>query len=257
MRIAMLSSGSKGNATLIQTKTHLILLDCGISRRALMTKMAELGVSLDALDAVILSHEHDDHTRGLKQLLKHQTPLLLSHAMTLEHLNGVVPSLQEPLTPGVKTMLGSLEILPFQVSHDAVAPLGFKLTEEGRSMVHITDTGFIPQTAHAPLSNAEVYVMESNYDAGLLYASPRPHHLKKRIDSVKGHLSNLDAAYHLAHMVGPSTHSVIFAHLSEDCNTPSHTLETFYEVFQDYALSTQAVQTYCASAKVVTPCIHV
>lgn len=257
MRLTVLSSGSKGNATLIQTKTHTVLLDCGLSRRALTLRLAALGVSIDNVDAIMISHEHDDHTRGLAQVLKHHPCPLYTHPLTLEALKGLEIEEPRPLIPGEVCHLGSLDIHPFQVSHDAVAPLGFKLMEEGRSLVHITDSGFIPHTAHKVLSNAHVYVMESNYDPGLLFSSSRPYHLKSRIDSVKGHLSNVDASYHLAHMVGPNTHSVVFAHLSEDCNSPYKTLETFYQVFQEYALATTHITTHCANAQHPTPWIHV
>ncbi len=257
MRLTLLSSGSKGNATLIQTDTHTVLLDCGLSRRALSLRLQTLGLHLEDLDAIILSHEHDDHTKGLAQVLKHHPCPLYSHALTLQALAPLVIPQPHPVHPGEVVHLGSLEILPFQVSHDAVAPLGFKLSEAGRSVVHLTDSGFIPQTAHAPLANAEVYVLESNYDPALLFSSMRPYHLKSRIDSVKGHLSNVDAAYHLAHMVGPNTHSIVFAHLSEDCNSPSRTLETFYTVFSEYALATTHLTTLCANAQHPTPWIHV
>ncbi len=234
MKMAILGSGSKGNATVIQTAQTTLLIDCGLGPRLLAERLRDFDLTVRDIDAIFISHEHDDHIKGLKSIFRVHTPVVFTHALTLEALEENIHGYVTPCAAGTPFVYQDIQLTPFQTSHDAIAPLGVIVEAQGRRLVHLTDTGFIPQTAYPYLAGSHAYVLEANYDAQLLFASARPYHLKKRIDSVKGHLSNVDASYHLAHFVQAQTHTVVFAHLSEDCNHPDLVVETADRVLKEY-----------------------
>lgn len=236
MKMAILGSGSKGNATVIQSAHTTLLIDCGLGPRLLTQRLADFNLTFQDIDAIFISHEHDDHIKGLKSIFRHHTPVLFTHELTIEALDPSVHPYITSCMAGTAFHFQDVTLTPFQISHDAVAPLGVIVEAEHRRLVHLTDTGFIPQAAYPYLAGAHAYVLEANYDAQLLFNSARPYHLKKRIDSVKGHLSNVDASIHLAHLVQSHTHTVVFAHLSEDCNRPDLVVETADRIFQEYRI---------------------
>jgi phosphoribosyl 1,2-cyclic phosphodiesterase len=127
-------------------------------------------------------------------------------------------------------------VYPLSISHDASDAVGYVIYHKDKKLVYITDIGYLPQKDYELLSNADMYVFESNYDVTLLFTSNRPFYLKQRIDSVKGHLSNTDSAYNLAQLVGPNTRHIILAHPSRECNTKELALETINEVFAEYGI---------------------
>jgi len=239
MEVIVLASGSKGNATFIKTQETKILIDAGISLRMLKKRLSEHQETIDDLDAVFLTHEHSDHTKGLSTLFNNTRAILYTSALTFDALNGLI-SIDRfmPLEPGEALQFKDLSIEAFEASHDAVHALGFIMHNgTDKQLVYVTDTGFISKDLYPKIKDASMYIFESNYDVALLFNSGRPYYLKRRIDSVKGHLSNADAAYHLSQLVGSNTKAIVLAHRSEDCNTDEHCLQTIADVFEDYALN--------------------
>jgi len=239
MEVIVLGSGSKGNATFIKTAESKILIDAGLSYRMMNTRLKAHGESLEDLDAVFLTHEHSDHTKGLATLFKYTRAILYTSSDTFHALNGLV-SIDRFEVIEIDTALKfkDISIEAFETSHDAAHALGFNVHNGSkRNLVYVTDTGYIDKALYPKLKDAAMYIFEANYDVTLLFNSERPYYLKRRIDSVKGHLSNADAAYHLVQLIGANTKAIILAHASEDCNTENHCIETFEEVFDDYAMS--------------------
>ncbi len=238
MEITVLASGSKGNATFIKTKQTNLLIDCGISHRQIKLRMQEKAPLLNDLDAILLTHEHSDHIKGLYQTLKQTNAPLYTAKKTYNSIKQTLDMNHEftPIEEDNAFMLGDLVITPMKTSHDASHSLGFVITHGEKKLVYITDTGFLQETQFGQIKNADAYLMEANYDVAMLFDSQRPFYLKKRIDSVKGHLSNADAAYYLSQLIGDNTKNIILAHPSEECNTEACALSTINDVFNAYEI---------------------
>lgn len=256
MEVTVLASGSKGNATHIRTDHGTFLVDAGISYKQLKTRMRSRNIA-GPLDGVFLTHEHSDHTKGLHQLIKrtgvplyafkstHKAAGLKKNTLPEDHTHIDIPAFGD-------FKIGGLTITPVRTSHDAAHGLGFIFEEDGKRLVYITDTGFIDERDFDLLKNADMYIFESNYDISMLYESERPHHLKQRIDSVRGHLSNTDSAYYLSRLVGERTTRIILAHPSEDCNTEACALSTLRDVFTSYEIDLDRYEVHVANQHIPT-----
>lgn len=232
MRITVLASGSKGNATLIEFGNQQYLIDCGLTYRQLKLRLEKQGKTLDHLKGIFITHEHRDHVSGLRVLLNnHQVPIYLSE--------GTYKGLDKRFTGPIDTRLIHLlreeemvdmdgfQVLPFNTYHDAIEPLGYKFIEASHSFVYMTDTGYFPLRKYDLIRNATVYMLESNYESEMLLESSRPWMLKRRILDDRGHLSNEDSANLLLEVLGDQTSTIILAHLSEDCNIDHVAKETY------------------------------
>lgn len=239
MEITVLASGSKGNCTVLKTEAVTLLIDAGISYKRIKGHLATQGIETTALDAVLLTHEHIDHVKGLERVLQETPATLYATSATFNHLHEKTtkvlnPERHQPVHSGLSFMLGNLIITPVRVSHDAVDAIGFIIREGDKTLVYMTDLGYLPAEDYPSIANADMYIFEANYDVSLLFSSARPHYLKRRIDSVRGHMSNTDSAYHMCHLIGPRTKTIVLAHPSEECNTARHVLQTYRDVFRDY-----------------------
>jgi len=239
MDITVLASGSKGNATIVQTKQTTLLIDAGISHLQVRKRIVNHGLDVKSIDGVFVTHEHSDHIKGLDVLVRKEqcvsymtkdTFSALPHALQ-ETLSQVGLVLIEPYQ-GIKH--GDIDLIPFSVSHDSSDAVGYVLYSQGKKLVYCTDIGYLPDRDFDLLKGANAYIFEANYDVTLLFTSARPFYLKQRIDSVKGHMSNTDSAYNMASLVGVNTSHIILAHPSEECNTAELALETYKEVFEEY-----------------------
>mgnify|MGYP000628051303 CR=1 FL=1 len=232
MRITVLASGSKGNATLIEFEDDQYLIDCGLTYRQLKLRLEKQKKALTNLKGIFLTHEHRDHVSGLRVLLnKHQVPIYLSegtHKGLDKRFTGFIDEkLIYYLTEEKLLDFGHFSVFPFYTYHDAIEPLGFKFIEGEHSFVYMTDTGYFPLRKYDLLKNASAYMIESNYESEMLLESERPWMLKRRILDDQGHLSNEDSANLLLDLIGDRTKTIILAHLSEDCNLPSVALDTY------------------------------
>ncbi len=239
MEITVLASGSKGNATLIKKGDTTILIDAGISYLQLQKRLAFHQVNIEKIDAVLVTHEHSDHIKGLDVLLRKEkaTVFLTEHtlkATPIKLQETIFSNSYQLIESYQKFVLDEIEIIPFSVSHDSSDAVGFVLYHDGKKIVYCTDIGYLPDRDFDLLKGANLYIFEANYDVTLLFTSARPFYLKQRIDSVKGHMSNTDSAYNMASLVGLNTEHIILAHPSEECNTEELAIETYREVFAEY-----------------------
>lgn len=230
MQVAVLSSGSKGNSTLIQTKNTKVLIDLGVTKSYTEEKLEELEVDPREIKAILITHTHVDHIQGLKVFLKKYHPKLYVNKVILSLLNEYIDDFDYVLYETPNFMIGDLEITVIKTSHDAKGSVGFIVKNEDKSLVYITDTGYINNKYFEKLSNHNLYIFESNHDVEMLMNGRYPFHLKKRILSDKGHLSNADAAYYLSEFIGDNTNTIVLAHLSDDNNTYDAALDTLNEV---------------------------
>lgn len=222
MRVSVLSSGSKGNTTYIESKNAKILIDVGNTAKYIKEKLEDIGVEPEELDAVLITHTHIDHVKGLKVFeKKYNIPVYLTDIMlkSLDFIDKYV-LLDDEFD------IKDIHINSIKTSHDAPDSRGYVLSSENKSVVYITDTGYINKKYFDILKNRNLYIMESNHDVEMLNNGNYPFSLRQRILSDKGHLSNYDSAKYLCSFIGDNTKYVLLAHLSEDNNTEELAYET-------------------------------
>ena len=238
MRFVVVQSGSKGNATLVIDQGRVLLIDMGVGLRVLKEALAKENLNLYNINAMLLTHEHWDHTTGIRYLPP------LSIYCTKETLNN--ENVVE-LEPYKEFQIEHFKITPVSTSHDVRNPLGFVIENSEEKLVYLTDSGKITVKSLQKLKNADYYIIESNHDPEMLMATNRPMMLKRRILSTKGHLSNEQSATYMAKCVGDKTKEIILAHLSEEANCPEVALETYRKVFEDANISLENIRLTCAN----------
>lgn len=217
MKFEVLSSGSKGNTTFISTNETKILIDCGNTCKYVCEKLKSININPNELDAIFITHTHKDHISGLKVFLhKYNIKVYLTEKM----LNDLPYVENYELINIDDIIIKDMKIEIIKTSHDAPDARGYIINGNNKSLVYITDTGYINNKYHSMLENRDAYIFESNHDVELLNNSSYPFALRKRILSDKGHLSNHDSSVYLSKFIGNNTKYILLAHLSEENNTP-------------------------------------
>lgn len=232
MKIKVLASGSKGNCSLIETASARFLIDIGITYQRLKKELEKMNLNLDDIDALFLTHAHNDHTSGLKVLLKHTNFKIYANKDIIKELTVDINKERIELYDSIMH-LNSTELTIFKTSHDAKGSVGFLITDDGSSLVYITDTGYLNRKYFKLLTNRNIYYIESNHDEKMLMDGPYPYYLKQRILSDEGHLSNETTSKYLKKLVGDSTKYIILAHLSEHNNKEELAYTTTRVALQD------------------------
>ena len=228
MTLHTLSSGSQGNCLLLSDGGTHILVDAGISTRRIKVGLAQLELSMDELDGILITHEHTDHISGLATLIKHHTvPLYASPGTARQlayRLAGVEPLLR-PQDPGTEFCIGSCRVTAFATSHDAAQSMDYRIDGSG-SVGILTDTGYVTPEAEETLPGVGLLVLESNHDEEWLLSGPYPYYLKQRILGARGHLSNAAAGAFARRLAEGGTRQFVLAHLSRENNTPERARQT-------------------------------
>lgn len=218
LKISPLFSGSRGNCTLVQSDKFNILLDAGYHYKQIVTRLAELGVSLADINAIVLTHEHSDHisalpylTRGLQAQV--YAPQAICDVVMQRTYCSQVTGISACFT------LDDIVIDVYQCSHDSIDCVGYKFTYNGESVASVTDTGCTDDKLIEFLSPCKGILIESNHDVDMLQNGTYPYMLKKRILSDYGHLSNNQTAQVIAMLKGSNVRHIVLAHLSEQNNT--------------------------------------
>lgn len=220
IKIFALGSGSKGNCTLITDGKTKLLLDAGLNPNVIVKKLNMLGYALNDIDGLLITHEHDDHVRSVEAF----SPFLpiYSHPDTLEQVVKRHPIPLKHLMEIEETDLsiGTLDVTPFAVSHDAAHPYGYSVRDWESKFTYITDTGYISKGMMKAARGSGIVMLESNHDRELLLRGKYPEYLKRRILSERGHLSNEESACAAFDLLCNGTDRIILAHISENNNLP-------------------------------------
>lgn len=221
VEVRSLGSGSSGNALLIIADGMTVVVDCGITPRTFATVLRAAGFELGKVDAVLLSHEHVDHVRGLPPLLRNGTPVI-STAGTARAA-GVPTRNWHELRPDVQLRVGGLVVTALPVAHDAAEPCGFLIEATETRVCVLTDLGSVSDALRDPIADADLIVLEANHDEAMLRRGPYPPHLIRRILSAKGHLSNATSADLLTSALRSDARlrTIWLAHLSTTNNRPA------------------------------------
>jgi phosphoribosyl 1,2-cyclic phosphodiesterase len=225
MQLTILGTGSSGNCAVVTTDSTTLLVDVGLSARQTVEGLDLLGLKLEDLDGILLTHEHQDHIRGLEVLSRFGALPLFCTGPTQEYLlrnlHFKTPPAWNLIQTGSIIEYRDLQIENFPVTHDAVDPVGYVLTSAKARLGILTDLGTITELIRDRLRGSTALFVEANYDPQLLEAdTKRPWTTKQRIASHYGHLSNDQAAELVGEIAHPGLKTVVLGHLSEDCNSP-------------------------------------
>ena len=238
IHLLFIRSGSKGNATLIDSGNALIQIDMGVPLKYIREGCSLLGKTLKDIQGVFYTHNHSDHIKDAHKLRKYCPAYADKEtADWAEH----------PLYPGVGEQIGDLLVFPFSVSHDAPNPLNFLIYCGDTRVAYITDTGYLSEENLHLIKDCDYYLIESNHDIKMERNSGRPRYLINRVLGEFGHLSNIDSALYMSELVGPKTKGIYLGHLSDDCNTHEIALETHRRVYEEKGIDWTKLDLRCTS----------
>ena len=230
MKISVLASGSKGNCSYIETDKTKSLVDLGMSAGYIAKSLKSIGVDPSSIQRVFITHTHTDHVAGLKVFLKKYHPIVYLTEKMEEELDF---DILDKVYIDEDMSIDDLDVKVIKTSHDAADSNGYIFSSLDKSIVYITDTGYIHVKNFNKLKNKSLYVFESNHDVRMLKNGKYPYYLQQRILSDKGHLSNKDSAYYLSQFIGDNTEKIILIHLSEENNKPEVALKTLLDTLED------------------------
>jgi phosphoribosyl 1,2-cyclic phosphodiesterase len=248
LSVCVLGSGSRGNAVYVSDGITSILVDAGFSAREIDRRMRQRGLDPAGLSAILVTHEHTDHMRGIERLVRrHRLPVYLTagtrrEATALHHLPEI-----HAFDCGRDFRIDTLAVRPFTISHDAADPAGFTISANGSRIGIATDLGQVTALVREHLRGCRLLIVEANHDPDMLMNGPYPWFLKQRIRSRTGHLANQETGRLLADVLHPGLERVVLAHLSETNNTPEKALTEMAALFAgtpvNFEAASQAIPT--------------
>lgn len=229
-----LASGSKGNCLYLGTDNTKILIDAGISTKMTRAKLEELSLSLENIEAILITHDHGDHIQGLKVMAHKLGIPILANAETAK---GIVNSFGDCpkfkiFATGETFQFGDLEIHPFSIPHDTMDPVGFTIKFDDKKLGVCADLGFATALVKNQLKDCDYLYLEANHEPSMVHACPRPMVYKQRVLSRTGHLSNHDCGMLLREIAHDGLKHVHLAHLSSECNSPEVALGTIRAILK-------------------------
>ena len=233
----IVGSGSKGNATLVFSKSATILIDIGLPLERVNEELTRFNKTIKDVDAILITHNHADHYRSLKSFSPKK----------MYALEGTIPgSLSNVIKVYEPFKIKDVEIYAFPTSHDAINPCGYVIKGDNQKLVYMTDTGVYLSKNTEKLYNPDFLIIESNHDIQMLLHTNRPMELIQRIMSPFGHLCNEDSAFAALEIIGDKTKEIVLAHISEEANTPELALATYTKIFNYKGVDISKYKVRCA-----------
>lgn len=234
----MVSSGSKGNCTLIWDDETLLVFDFGITMKRFKERLRLLDINVPDY-SLFVSHEHSDHTKGIGMIRKHDRLDLYSREMTLEAMR-----MRDGFSINDSVAIGNFHVRAVSVSHDAADPVGYVIRSGNTRISVVSDLGIVSRELMNEARNSDILAFEANHDVEMLKTGGYPYVLKKRILSNHGHLSNEQSAEAISGMAGPGTR-IVLTHLSQENNTPDTALDTIASYLDNRGIAYASIE--CAS----------
>jgi phosphoribosyl 1,2-cyclic phosphodiesterase len=247
--LCVLASGSKGNSIYVSDGSTAILVDAGLSGIEIERRLKSRDLSPESLHAIVVSHEHDDHIRGVGVLSRRYGLPVYMSSKTFEAASPQIKKLKQTVAfnCGTSFKINTLNIHPFSISHDAADPAGFTIALNQKKIGIATDLGIATAMVRHHLKACDLLILEANHDPDMLISGPYPWHLKQRVNGRTGHLSNRDSRILLEEIQHQQLQHVILAHLSETNNTPEKALaEVCRAVNPLYTQLTVSSQDICS-----------
>lgn len=224
IRFCALYSGSSGNSYFVEIDGTKLLVDAGTSAKKIKDALISIGEKIENIQGVLITHEHIDHVKGLKVLLKKQNIPIYTTNKTFKAILSIYPELKQnqfiPFKSGDKFKINNTYIKSIRISHDATDPVAFCFKDINENKIAIlTDLGYISEGVYQSVISSKLVLLESNYEPNILQVSDYPSYLKRRIISEYGHLSNEDASNFAKELIKNGTHTLILGHLSLNTNT--------------------------------------
>lgn len=237
VELCAIASGSNGNCYYVGTENEAILIDVGISRKQVLLRMKERELDPSKITGIFISHEHADHTRGVRVLAKNlKVPVYMTKGTFDNTWNPNRPGQYGLFEPDQAFIFGEFVIHPFLKKHDAANPCSFRVETQGKNIGVLTDIGEPCANVRSHFNQCDAVFLESNYDDQMLQNGTYPYPLKQRVLSDVGHLSN-DQAFELAqNNAGENLKHILLSHLSGENNTPELAYKTFKPLEQHYSL---------------------
>ncbi len=236
MLFCPLYSGSSGNALFVEAGSVRLLIDAGLPGRRIEAALQQIGVPPDTLNAILVTHEHSDHIKGVGVLSRKYGLPVYANApcwAAMEPLIGqVAPRNIRVFETGQDFYLKEINVLPFPTPHDSAQPVGYALFHQGRKLCVMTDIGHMQPALLDAAEGSDLLLLEANHDIDMLKNGPYPYALKQRILSPRGHLSNLDAGKTLCRLYTKGVRNVILGHLSAQNNEERIAMATVWQALR-------------------------
>ena len=235
-----LSSGSSGNCQYIGTDRTRILIDAGFSGKRIEDLLSSIDICPTTIDYILVTHEHIDHVKGVGILSRRYDIPILANEKTWLSMDKIIGKIKDKNIKIIESdkdfQLEDLVIHPFKIFHDAAEPVGYCIYYKNIKISIITDTGRVNANMKNKIKGSSLYLMESNHDVKMLKEGKYPRFLKKRVLSMEGHLSNIDAGLALSQVLSGNGEVVLLAHLSKENNIPSLAHQTVRECVEGYGI---------------------
>lgn len=240
MRICNLGSGSDGNLTYIETAGAKVLLDAGLSAKEITNRLALLQVAPEEIDAILITHEHSDHIKGLDVFASRNKTKIYVHTKGFDALTAKLKKANElsfVLFDDMDFYINDLKVINFSLPHDSKYCSGYSFLEKTKKVSILTDLGYTNSEVLSKISGSTLVYLEANHDVEMLNNNPNyPLMLKQRILGKHGHLSNLSAAEVIKELAGSGTKQIMLSHLSRENNTPELAYTTICDYLKNYGI---------------------
>lgn len=241
LKFCSLYSGSSGNSSLIQSKDINILVDAGVSGKKIVDALASINIDIENISAILVTHEHSDHTQSIATLSKKYNIPVYANKKTWDALNDKREKISKEnikyFNNNKSFTLNDINIFPFDIPHDAADPCGFSISDNESKISIATDIGHMTTSILDNIKNSNFLLLEANYEPDVLKCSSYPFHLKERIASPIGHLSNIEAGKTINYLADFGVKNIMLGHLSNENNFPELAYNSVLEQIENKELT--------------------
>lgn len=234
VKFCPIASGSSGNSIYVGTEYTHILIDAGISGKKIQEGLNQLNVDGKSIDALFITHEHKDHTKGVGILSRRfDIPIYATQGTwtgMANDIGAVAPKNVKYIYSGENCIINDICVLPFDIPHDAAEPVGYNIVAQNHKMTIATDLGHITDSIKESLTDSEILLLEANHDLDMLKKGPYPWYLKQRILGEKGHISNDVAGNLISEIMSEKLKHIYLGHLSDENNIPRLAYDTVEKI---------------------------